>query len=247
MNPLSRFRLADRGASVAEYALLVALISVVAIGAIKALGDSSSDGFTDAASGIGEDSEGAGPHPGPPPSVPDGGSGGGPGDDGGDLGGSGGSGGSGGTTTTTAPPATVPPTTTPAPTTSTTTPPASGSSGWSGAKATPNGNKWNSQATVKIFGTNGEPLTGVNAGVQIRVVQVYRTWDGKLAEQSWTDQATLVNGEATFSNNALARPADGTWHVVAMRYEVVNVVYYYPHNPTIGWDGGKPATTVLAP
>jgi len=40
---------ADRGASLAEYALLVGLVAIVAIGALRLLGDRTSDSFDDVA------------------------------------------------------------------------------------------------------------------------------------------------------------------------------------------------------
>ena len=42
----------ERGASLVEYSLLIALISVVSIGAVTALGDASSDSFEGADSGL---------------------------------------------------------------------------------------------------------------------------------------------------------------------------------------------------
>jgi pilus assembly protein Flp/PilA len=44
----------DRGASLVEYALLVALIAVVCIAAVTALGNSASDKFTEVGDAIGE-------------------------------------------------------------------------------------------------------------------------------------------------------------------------------------------------
>ena len=48
----ARFGDSDRGASMVEYALLVALIAVVCITAIKFLGSSSSDSFSKTGSAI---------------------------------------------------------------------------------------------------------------------------------------------------------------------------------------------------
>jgi pilus assembly protein Flp/PilA len=44
---------ADRGASLVEYALLVALISVMCIGAVTLLGNNISGGFSSAANSVG--------------------------------------------------------------------------------------------------------------------------------------------------------------------------------------------------
>ena len=48
----ARFGDSDRGASMVEYALLVALIAVVCIGAIKVLGTSASTSFSKTGSAI---------------------------------------------------------------------------------------------------------------------------------------------------------------------------------------------------
>ncbi|MGA7228316.1 MAG: Flp family type IVb pilin [Acidimicrobiia bacterium] len=105
-------RLSERGASMVEYGLLVALIAIVGLASISMVGDKTDDQFTTIAQGLS--------------SLDGGGSSELSGQSGEDLGG-GGSGGSGGgaTTTTTTPPTTtttVPPTTTStiAPTTTTT-------------------------------------------------------------------------------------------------------------------------------
>jgi pilus assembly protein Flp/PilA len=49
----ARFGDSDRGASMVEYALLVALIAVVCITAVKFLGSSASDSFSKTGSAIG--------------------------------------------------------------------------------------------------------------------------------------------------------------------------------------------------
>lgn len=49
----ARFTDSDRGASLVEYALLVALIAVVCIGALQLLGDNASEGFSNVANEIG--------------------------------------------------------------------------------------------------------------------------------------------------------------------------------------------------
>ncbi|MDP1792890.1 MAG: Flp family type IVb pilin [Acidimicrobiales bacterium] len=49
----ARFGRTERGASLVEYVLLVSLIAVVCIIAIRALGTSASDTFTDVGSSIG--------------------------------------------------------------------------------------------------------------------------------------------------------------------------------------------------
>jgi pilus assembly protein Flp/PilA len=48
----ARFADSDRGASLVEYALLVALIAVVCVSAITLLGETVSENFVDTANGI---------------------------------------------------------------------------------------------------------------------------------------------------------------------------------------------------
>lgn len=280
----------DRGATVVEYALLLALVAVVSIGALAFLGRSTSDTFDAAAASIdlgveaGSPSGGSGgggapggaDGPGGPsgPSGPGGsdGSGDGPGSGGDDSGsgdagvggteaendqdpggagdgggseaggnGDGGSGpggsdgdgaGSGGSDDGGLDPAA----------------PGSSATEWGGTSATmQNHNHWQSSATVAVYGADGLPLSKVNAGVQIRVVQIYRTWDGKTQERSWTTESVLEGGTATFTNHPLRYSGNNQEIVVAMRYEVTNVVYHWPQNPDVRWDGAKPSVTVLAP
>jgi Flp pilus assembly pilin Flp len=122
-----------------------------------------------------------------------------------------------------------------------------GSTWGSSSSTLQNKNKWRAEASVNVFGQDGKALTGVSAGVQIKVVQVYRDWQGNLGERSWTDQANLQNGVATFSSGNLNTGANGQEAVVAMRYEVTNVVYYYPQNPSVKWDRSTPSISVEVP
>ena len=253
----------DRGATFVEYALLLGAMVVVAIGAISALGLLSTDRIEAVGADIGSPpkpvavspttspsspnptSPGPGtpnptaPNPTSPPpttaapsptttppttSAP-----------------------APSTTVAPAPPPTTTPTTTsPNPTTPPTTTPKV-KSGWVDASATKkNKNFWRADATVNIYGTDGRRLSGNNA-VEIRVTQVYRTWDGRVEERSWTIQAPLSGGSATFTSNDLATGANGQEAIVSMRYEVTQVLYYWPNPPAVAWDGSKPAVTIDAP
>ncbi|MFZ0626570.1 MAG: Flp family type IVb pilin [Acidimicrobiia bacterium] len=153
-------RLSERGASMVEYGLLVALIAIVGLASISMVGDKTDDQFTTIAQGL---------------SNPDGGGSSElSGQSGEDLGG-GGSGGSGGgaTTTTTTPPTTtttVPPTTTStiAPTTTTTvvvqpsSPTTTGTSSelyeWNSTKQGGNG-KWTASVTYQNDWSQPQHLT----------------------------------------------------------------------------------------
>jgi Flp pilus assembly pilin Flp len=154
------------------------------------------------------------------------------------------------TSTTTSTTTTRPLTTTTSTTTTvqpTTTTKAPTKTAWT-SKATANGGKkWTSEASVSVYGTDGKLLTGVSVGVQIRVVQEYTTWDGKSEIRTWTTSANIVDGKATFSNSDLTRNTKNAENIVAMRYEVTDVVYYYPSDPKVRWDGGAATVRVEAP
>lgn len=146
-----------------------------------------------------------------------------------------------------APPITPPPVTPPvAPPV---TPPATGGgTGWNDAQATPNGPAWDAAARVCIGGTDGNLLApDLNAQAQIRVVQEVRTWDGQTTQRSWLTQAPIVNGCASFSQTGSPTAAPGVEGVTAIRFEVVDVIYYWPADPAVKWDGAKPVQVIKAP
>jgi Flp pilus assembly pilin Flp len=152
----------DRGATLVEYALLVGLIAIVAIGALTVLGRNSSDQVDEVAAKI--DTE--------------------PGDDGGDGGGDGGGGGGGATTTTGVGPTTtvapLPTTTTTPPTTATTAPPVGPefpeTSGFAPAQVDPAASEWAATADLVVRDESGIPLPATVATVDIWRYEL--TWDG---------------------------------------------------------------------
>lgn len=224
----------ERGASLAEYALLLAFISVVSIGSIALLGGSASSAFDDAASRIGDPAVPAAPgdeEPGSPP--PPGGGGGAP---------------TTVVTTTTLPPETVPTTQPPATTTTTTTPPPppARQTRWEG-KATGDAKNWSAEATVTVYGTNGEPLKLNDAHVQVRVIREIMEWDGTPDQHEYLTQAKIrPDGTATFQDKNHSFDPDD-WHVSAVRFEVVQVFYYYPSNPQVKWDGVTSSSARILP
>ncbi|MDZ7674455.1 MAG: hypothetical protein U5K30_05245 [Acidimicrobiales bacterium] len=212
----------DRGATLVEYALLVAVIALAAVGPLRALNDNTEDRFEESAG----DFDSAQPllAPGTPADDGDGddaddGSGG----DGGDEDGAGGdeddadTGDGGGTTFV------------------------------DSSSELHNRNKWTAAATVEVHGTDGQPLTGVSAGLRVRVVTVYRTHDGQLGERSWGTRANLADGLVTFEQGNLNTGANGQEPIEEVRFEVTGIDYYYPSNPEIPWDGVSPSVTVDAP
>ena len=249
MNAMRRLHRTDRGATLAEYALLVGLIAVVSLGALTFLGDSAEAKFERAGGALSGDADhGAAATP-PGPAAPSGGSpsptvpsGGSPADDestGGDS--------SGGDPTDGDPTDGDPTGGDPTGGESSSGATTSGST-WGVSSATlQNKNKWRAEASVTVHGADGRPFTAASAGVQVRVVQVYRDWQGNLGERSWTDQANLTDGVATFESGNLNTGANGQEEVVAMRYEVTGVVYYWPQDPPVRWDGTMPSITVDAP
>lgn len=254
MNAMRRLHRTDRGATLAEYALLVGLIAVVSLGALTFLGDSAEAKFERAGGALSGDADhGAAATP-PGPAAPSGGSpsptvpsGGSPADDestGGDSSGGDPTGGDPTGGDPTGGESTGGESTGGESSSGATT---SGST-WGASSATlQNKNKWRAEASVTVHGADGRPFTAASAGVQVRVVQVYRDWQGNLGERSWTDQANLTNGVATFESGNLNTGANGQEEVVAMRYEVTGVVYYWPQDPPVRWDGTMPSITVDAP
>jgi Flp pilus assembly pilin Flp len=239
MNALRLHNASDRGASLAEYALMVGLVAVVSVGALSFLGKSAEAKFENVGAAVSGESaagESGGSSSGGESSGGEssGGSSSGGESSGGESTGGESSGGSssggestggessGGESST-------------------------GSTWGSSSSTLQNRNKWRAEASVNVFGRDGKTLTGVSAGVQVRVVQIYRDWQGNLGERSWTDQTNLQNGVGTFSSGNLNTGANGQEEVVAMRYEVTNVVYYYPQDPSVKWDGALPSITVEAP
>lgn len=183
----------QRGATLAEYALLVGLVALVCLGAITLLGLRSKDTVEEVSAQV---DRGEAP---PADGGGGGGGGGGSGDGGGGSSGDGGGGSSGDgattttpsptTTTTTAPPTTT--TTPPAATTSTTTAaapvPGSGypdESGFAEASPVVDGLEWRVETGLVLWSQDGTPLRDTEATVEI--------WRHVLTRYGWRWARSLV-------------------------------------------------------
>jgi Flp pilus assembly pilin Flp len=218
----------ERGASAIEVALLIAVIAIVCIGALKALGGDSDDTLVEAAEATANE-----------PAAP---SGGGSGSGGGSTGGGGGGGGAtttsaAPTTTTTAAPTT---TTSAAPATTTTTMPPLGSgypssSGFQTPTVQTNSNGQKRASTsVVVRGTDGTPIP--NATVVVEIARYQRSSSGSF---TWkTEQVTLTtgaNGAVTVTPSSYYTTS-GTTRVTQMRFTIVS-------STASGWDGTKTPVT----
>ncbi|HWP17901.1 MAG TPA: prepilin-type N-terminal cleavage/methylation domain-containing protein [Burkholderiaceae bacterium] len=127
-------------------------------------------------------------------------------------------------------------------------PPPEGGTSWGDGDVSkaPDGT-WSASARVCVMGTDGKPLTGINAQVQIRVVQEIRGWDGQVSERQWQTQSAIVDGCASFKQTGAPVPGDGKEGVSAYRFEVIDVIYYWPENPPVRWDGVKPVMRLEVP
>jgi Flp pilus assembly pilin Flp len=224
----------ERGASAVEVALVVALIAVVAIGALKALGGGSAESFEEVAVAT----EGGAVAPG-------GGSGGGSGGGGsGSGGGSGGGGGGGGETTSTTAAATTsttaaatttttaaPTTTTAAPTTTTALPPlGSGYPSTSGFQAptvsSTGGSNKQAATSLVVRDEGGTPVPGASATVTIWYQQRQgNRWVWKRTEVTVT---TGANGAVDVTSPSF--PTSGSNRVRAIQFELRD-------SNAPGWDG----------
>ncbi|WP_298931031.1 prepilin-type N-terminal cleavage/methylation domain-containing protein [uncultured Ramlibacter sp.] len=119
--------------------------------------------------------------------------------------------------------------------------------GWEGAATLDGTGGWTCQGTVSVYGSDGQLLTGVNAGVRIQVTLSVTGWDGKPFERNWTDQGNLAGGKASFSLRGLSAQAGRGEVVTGCKLAVSEVVYYYPTNPPVQWDGGKPTLQINKP
>lgn len=130
------------------------------------------------------------------------------------------------------------------------TPPSTGDNtpGWNDTQTENNGSTWDAQSRVCLAGSDGKLLSSdLNAQVQVRIVQEVRTWDGKTTERSWQTQVPIVNGCATISQTDSPIAGSGTEGVSGLRFEIVDIKYYWPTDPAIKWDGKTPPLHITAP
>lgn len=223
-------RRSERGATLVEYALLVAVLALGSLAGLDALQTSAEAAFREQASEMSDPPAGgtsgtpttAAPTTAPPTTAPP----------------------------TTAPPTTAAPVTTttvrPTTTTSTTTtsttstttvPRATTATGtWGATGATRDGSRWTATATLTVTDDRGQAVHG--AAVTVRVE--YRVDGGSWQTGQPVSGATTSSGTLRVSTADLAR--SGRSAVTSIRYTVLTV-----DAAGLPWVGGSPSTTLSAP
>ena len=224
----------ERGATLVEYSLLVALLAVPTIGAAEMMQDGATTKVNSTAAGISTKTI---------PVVPT-------------------TAGGGGSTTTTTTTTTLPPTTTtttPPPTTTTTVAPtttttvaptttttkASGSaSSWTAPTATSTGNKkdkrWTVSPSVRVLDNLGAKV----AGASVTVTITYKDRDGRWQRDSDVTSSTDANGNVTFTpSQAFGTNTDSNYKYAS---EVVFTITKV-EKPGLTWNGSGSAVTVKNP
>jgi Flp pilus assembly pilin Flp len=217
-------RRSERGATLVEYTLLVAVLALGSLAGLDALQSSAAAAFREQASEM-SDPPASGtsgtPTTAPPTTAPP----------------------------TTAPPTTAPPTTAPpttaAPVTTTTTtstttttvPRATTATGaWGATSATRDGSRWTAAATLTVTDDRGQAARG--AAVAVRVE--YRVDGGSWQTGQPVSGATTSSGTLRVTTADLAR--SGRSAVTSIRYTVLTV-----DAAGLRWVGGSPSTTLSAP
>lgn len=125
-------------------------------------------------------------------------------------------------------------------------PPPPDTSWQASAGVRPNG-RWDCEATVTAYGTDDRPLTGVDAGIRVRITLQVTTWDGKPVTRGWDDLGRLDGGRATFNARNLGAGSGHGETVTACRMEVTGIEYWWPREPAIPWDGKRADVQVAMP
>jgi Flp pilus assembly pilin Flp len=191
--PQTQVNSGERGASLIEYALLVGAITVVLIGAVKVVGNHSSESTAAAATAMSTPSGAGNPAP----------EGGGDGDGGG---GSGGGGGAATTTTTSTAP--TPTTSPPTPTTAPEPEPTSGSVGLEDVTVARSGSNWTAETTVSIVDDTGQPVAGATVEVTVRYRE--RQWYGYEWQEESVQVETGADGTADLGAGPYKRSGSGS-------------------------------------
>jgi Flp pilus assembly pilin Flp len=209
----------ERGVTTAEYALLVALIGLVAIISLSSLRDAAASRFESASAGVAVENSG--------PNSPDG------------------SGSVGGgsttttaapttttTTTTTMPPTTTTTTTTMPPTTTTTMPPTTAYSSFGAPVTSTSGSNWKAEVAVNVTDDNARAVSG--ATVVVRVDNHNGT--------TWTagpeiTGTTADSGSLLFDSGLY--PRTGKDAVAELRFTIVTV-----NHPVLVWSGAGGSVSV---
>lgn len=224
----------DGGASLAETALVIALVALVAAAVLSFVGSRSDASLDEAGKGIHHSPTGHG----------GGGSGSGSGTGAGgsgDTGGSGSTGGSGGGTTTPPAPSTTttrPATTTTIAATTTTAPPAPATAALDDGRGTRSGSsRWNASADLQLA-AEGAP-TGSMSGTATVVVEWWRS-NGQRSTQT-IEVSIGADGSAELATGPYNRT--GSSRINAVRYTVIEVDL----DDGRGWDGGRPSIDIERP
>lgn len=124
-----------------------------------------------------------------------------------------------------------------------------GGTDWSDSGSSDNGNgTWSASSRICVVGSDGKPLNQGNNHVQIKVTETVTTWDGQTTERSYVTQLPLdESGCATFDKTGIPQASSGQEGVASVQFEVVDVLYYWPTDPDITWDGETPSTSITAP
>lgn len=125
-------------------------------------------------------------------------------------------------------------------------PPTGGGDWEDGSTPGPN-NTWTCAATLSVYGTDGKLLTGVNAGIHVKVILDVTTWDGQKTQRSWDDLGNLTDGKTSFKVDGLSANASHGELVTGCRFEVTGVSYYWPTDPPIRWNGKLSSIQIAMP
>ena len=261
--------LAQRGATLAEYALLVALVALAAVTALRFLGSSADDSFDTAGAAVAGDASelsvggsaggggagggtGAGGGSGAGGGAGEGGSGAGTG--GGAGGGAGGATGAGGGTGETEvlgidkelPGGDDPKDEQgPGPTVPESPPTVTSSFSAPSSSRSGNSHNWSAEAGFRIAGSDGQPLKG-SATVTVRVTASGVDDDGKPVTTSTPVVVHIHDGAGKVSQTARDDRANRNHDsITSITFEIVEVKS--STNSAIAWDGNSPRVTILAP
>jgi Flp pilus assembly pilin Flp len=206
----------DRGASMAEYALLVGLIAIVALTAVSRLGDSSSGKLSEVADKVDSHPLDQGSNPGPTPTVPTPSVPVTPTS----------------TTTTTIPTATTSTTTTTTTTIPTLDPAYPSTSGFTPPAIDDRGQTWSVSSGLVLRRTDGRTLSGTTATVRVWRKQMLGSYS------YWLNETVTVTtrGDGTVNVVTDAFTATGSYRISEIRLELISVDH-------ASWDGVTSSVT----
>ncbi|WP_422834755.1 prepilin-type N-terminal cleavage/methylation domain-containing protein [Variovorax sp. HJSM1_2] len=125
--------------------------------------------------------------------------------------------------------------------------PPTGGGDWEDGSTPGSNNTWTCAATLSVYGTDGKLLTGVNAGIHVKVILDVTTWDGQKTQRSWDDLGNLTDGKTSFKVDGLSANASRGELVTGCRFEVTGISYYWPTDPPIKWNGKLTSIQIAMP